>query len=113
MRKKKGALEEPKNRPREGGTSERERATILSIERETTGPAQIRGGEGGGGRKGGKRKGVLWRNQKTRRGGTSERERKTILSTKAAFPTSKGGFFFFVIPLVISADIRTQKMWVR
>jgi hypothetical protein len=27
-------LEEPKNRPKEGGTSERERATILSIERE-------------------------------------------------------------------------------
>jgi len=79
---------------REGGTSERERATILSIERETIGPAQIRGGEGGGGRKGGKRKGVLWRNQKTRRGGTSERERETILSTKAVFPTSKGGFLF-------------------
>ena len=27
-------MEEPKNRPKEGGTSERERATILSIERE-------------------------------------------------------------------------------
>jgi hypothetical protein len=44
--KKKVALEEPKNRPREGGTSERERETILSIERETTrrettSPAQV------------------------------------------------------------------------
>ena len=27
-------MEEPKNRPKEGGTSERERVTILSIERE-------------------------------------------------------------------------------
>ena len=59
-----------------------------------------------------KEKGCFGGTKKPDLGGTSERERETILSTKAAFPTSKGGFFFFVIPLVISADIRAQKMWV-
>jgi hypothetical protein len=74
-------LEEPKNRPREEGTSERERATILSIERERL-PVLHRyeeEEEEGEGRE-------VWRNQKT--------EQETILSIKAAFPTSKGGFFF-------------------
>ena len=84
---------------REGGTSERERATILSIERERL-PVLHRyeeEEEEGEGRE-------VWRNQKT--------EQETILSIKAAFPTSKGGFFF-CNSVIISADIRTQKMWVR
>ena len=46
--------------------------------------------------------------REVREGGTSERE---ILSIKAAFFNSERRLFF-VIPLVISADIRAQKMWV-
>jgi hypothetical protein len=82
----------------------------LSIERETTRYEEEE--EEGEGREV-KEKGVLWRNQKPDQE-TEERARekgKQFCQLKPLFQLQKAAFFF-VIPLVISADIRTQKMWV-
>ena len=84
---------------------ERERLPVLHRHEEEE--------EEGEDRKGGKRKRVLWRNQKNDPE-TEERARekgKQFCQLKPLFQLQKAAFFF-VIPLVISADIRTQKMWV-
>jgi len=51
------------------------------------------------------------RGKEERYGGTKKPTKKQLCQLKPLFQLQKAAFFF-VIPLVISADIRTQKMWV-